>query len=549
MASPSIKTAKRVVPMIYAYSTPQIADHNGWVKIGYTESQTTQNRQKQQGQTIDVKIVEEWKGRAVYDDETGEAFRDSDFHRYLKKLGIEQNKEWFHVTGTESQQRFNEFRSNRGLVESTDVVPYTLRKEQSDAVSKTAAFARDNKKGEYLWNAKPRFGKTLSVYDFAKEIGAETVLIVTNRPAIANSWYADYEKFLGRQQSGYWFVSETAALKDKPLVVSRSDYTELSRNEPDENQRCIEFVSLQDLKGAKCFGGHFDKLQEVADMNWDLLVIDEAHEGVDTYKTDVVLDHIKRKFTLHLSGTPFKAIANDKFPENAIFNWTYADEQKAKEEHTGEENNPYENLPQLNLFTYRMSDIVQDKVEAGYEMDDESVEYAFDLNEFFRVQGDKFVHEEAVDKFLDALTTQTKFPFSTTELRDELRHTFWLLNRVDSAKALAKKLKNHSVFQDYEIVLAAGDGKLDDEDETENDYTFRRAAYNRRDDPRVDRRSDALEYEESSALYAGCFPGTESSSVLQGNTGWPGHLPEKTERLCIRLRSGSHANNLRAVCQ
>ena len=197
MAAGDIKTTQRVVPMIYAYSTPQIADHDGWVKIGYTESQTTQKRQKQQGHTADVKIVEEWKGRAVYEDETGDTFSDTDFHRYLKRLGVERKPttEWFHITGPESQQRFHGFRINRGLVESTDVVPYTLRKEQSDAVSKTAAFARDNEKGEYLWNAKPRFGKTLSVYDFAKEIGAETVLIVTNRPAIANSWYSDYEQF------------------------------------------------------------------------------------------------------------------------------------------------------------------------------------------------------------------------------------------------------------------------------------------------------------------------------------------------------------------
>ena len=120
MATPSIKTAKRVVPMIYAYSTPQIADHDGWVKIGYTESQTTQKRQKQQGHTADVKIVEEWKGRAVYEDETGDTFSDTDFHRYLKRLGIDRKAgtEWFHVTGSESQRIFHEFRSNRGLIET-----------------------------------------------------------------------------------------------------------------------------------------------------------------------------------------------------------------------------------------------------------------------------------------------------------------------------------------------------------------------------------------------------------------------------------------------
>ncbi len=70
------------------------------------------------------------------------------------------------------------------------------------------------------------------------------------------------------------------------------------------------------------------------------------------------------------------------------------------------------------------------------------------------------MHDTDVDKFLDAMTRQDKFPFSTPELRDELKHTFWILNRVAGAKALAKKLKLHPIFKDYEIILAAGDGKL-----------------------------------------------------------------------------------------
>ena len=220
------------------------------------------------------------------------------------------------------------------------------------------------------------------------------------------------------------------------------------------------------------FGGHFDKLKEVRDNEWSVLVIDEAHEGVDTLKTDTAFDHIKRKFTLHLSGTPFKALANEKFHDGAIFNWTYADEQKAKREWTSEdgENNPYANLPRLNLYTYQMSEIVKDEMSRGIEIDGETEEYAFDLNEFFETKNGRFVHDESVSKFLDALTTQTKFPFSTEELRNELKHTFWLLNCVDSAKALAKKLEEHPVFSNYKIVLAAGDGKLDDSEETQKSY-------------------------------------------------------------------------------
>ena len=205
------------------------------------------------------------------------------------------------------------------------------------------------------------------------------------------------------------------------------------------------------------------------------MIIDEAHEGVDTYKTDVAFDHIKRKYTLHLSGTPFKALANNKFEEKAIFNWTYADEQKAKREWdcSQDEENPYENLPQLNLYTYQMSEIIRDKLQKGadFDNDGETEEYAFDLNEFFATnETGGFVHKEEIKKFLHALVTNEKYPYSTPQLREELAHTLWLLNRVASAKALAKLLKEDPVFGEYEIVLAAGDGKLDEDkfDDTES---------------------------------------------------------------------------------
>ena len=127
-------------------------------------------------------------------------------------------------------------------------------------------------------------------------------------------------------------------------------------------------------------------------------------------------------------------------------------------------------LPKLNLYTYQMSEIIKDELSQGIEINGETEEYAFDLNEFFSTNNGKFVHDSSVDKFLDALTLQTKFPFSTPELRAELNHTFWILDRVDSAKALVKKLNNHPVFKDYEIVLAAGDGKIDDDDENKKSY-------------------------------------------------------------------------------
>ena len=459
-----VKTSRPALPQIYAYTTPEIARHDGWTKIGYTE-QNVRDRLEQQAHTIDVIYKLEWHGNATFED-TGETFHDTDFHGYLRKLDVRDKPgtEWFEIEPDPAHVRFYEFRENHGVVEDASAtIEYRLRNEQERASAETASYARSHADGEFLWNAKPRFGKTLTSYDFCKRVGARKVLIVTNRPAIANSWYDDYEKFVGRD-SGLVFISSVPALQGRKYCLTREQYLDgLKRGCP---EGFIEFVSLQDLKGAIDFGGKYDKLKHVANLEWDVLIIDEAHEGVDTFKTDVAFDHIKRKFTLHLSGTPFKAIANEKFPEEAIFNWTYADEQKAKRDWSDPElPNPYADLPRLNMFTYQMSAIVADEVSRGINIDGETVEYAFDLNEFFATnENGYFVHNEDVDLFLDALTTQSKFPFSTPELRDELRHTFWMLNRVDSAKALAKKLRQHSVFKDYEIVLAAGDGKLDDDE-------------------------------------------------------------------------------------
>lgn len=468
-----IKTSRAVVPMIYAYTTPEIRRHDGWTKIGYTE-QDVDTRLKQQTHTADVEYHKEWVGKAEFDDGSGVRFTDHDFHAYMRKRGVKQepgkDNEWFNITGDASHQMFYAFRENHGILKDINsVTAYHLRDEQGNAVHDTEVYFKDHPKSQYLWNAKPRFGKTLSVYDLCKQEGFQNVLIVTNRPAIANSWYSDYEKFLGTE-SGYYFVSETDSLKGKPLVLDRAKYVDmLTQAEEGHEPKLIEFVSLQDLKGSKYFNpdSKIDKLSEVAHLHWDILVIDEAHEGVRTYKTERAFDHIDRDYTLHLSGTPFKALASDEFAKDAIFNWTYADEQKAKKEWPGDpDENPYKNLPKLNMFTYQMSEIVRDELKNGIDVDDdgENEEYAFDLNEFFRTDGSgRFVHDESVDKFLDALTTNEKYPFSTDALRNELKHTMWLLNRVDSCIALKRKLEKHEIFGQYKVVLAAGDGDPNDD--------------------------------------------------------------------------------------
>ena len=477
MAAINIKTSTKVVPQCYADTTPGVPAHDGWTKIGFTE-RDVETRINEQTHTVGVAHKTWWALRAAYMTEPYGTFTDKDFHAYLKKLGIlrESGTEWFRTEPNTARGDFIDFTQNHGIVsdeEADAVIPYRLRDEQKKAVEMTAEYFNGRENAEFLWNAKPRFGKTLSAYDLCMRLGAQNILIVTNRPAIANSWYQDYETFFG-PQSGYIFVSNVDGIKDRKFVYSREEYIA----KIDENTKgCIEFVSLQDLKGSIYFGGHYDKLSEISDkkgITWDVLIVDEAHEGVDTYKTDTAFNHIRRKWTLHLSGTPFKALANDKFPESAIYNWTYADEQKMKRDcdASSEIENPYANLPRLSLFTYQLSDIIRDKVKRGIELaEDDIEEFAFDLNEFFKTnESGKFVHDADVDKFLDALTRQEKFPFSTPELRDELKHTFWILNRVASAKALAKKLKLHPVFKDYEIILAAGDGKLDDDDENEKSF-------------------------------------------------------------------------------
>lgn len=482
-----IKTTKKVIPMCYAYTTPGVIYHEGWTKIGYTE-RDVDTRIKEQTQTANIKYNKEWAEEARFSDGSGDTFTDKEFHTYLAKNDIKRKDpepddegcpEWFQISGEESQRLFWKFKADRGIMESlTEAMPYILRKEQDEFVTHTLDYFDKNKENnpEVLWNAKPRFGKTLTTYDLCKGLKAEKILIVTNRPAIANSWYQDYEKFLGTK-SGYYFVSNTDSLKNKKYVVSRQEY--LKHVDDKEHKGCIEFVSLQDLKGSKHFGGEYNKLEEVANLEWDILIIDEAHEGVDTYKTDIAFEHIHRKYTLHLSGTPFKALANDKFERDAICNWTYADEQQAKRDWNKESEyeNPYENLPKLNLLTYKMSDIVLEKVIQGedFDNDGDNESYAFDLNEFFMTnESGNFIHDKDVDKFLDALTTQTKFPFSTEELRNELKHTLWILKYVSSAKALARKLKTHELFKEYEIVLAAGDGEINDNDEEINDTTMDR---------------------------------------------------------------------------
>jgi len=461
-----IKPFQEIKYKVYGYTLPEVPNHDGYVKIGDTTRDAVTRIFEQVGTAgLNPDILFE----KLAQKSDGEWFRDKDLHRFLTLNGIEKKNfnnradEWFFFNGElEKAEELTDKFINRDYDEiqiDDKRSDYVLRNEQQQAVEKTYEYFQSEKEPkEFLWNAKPRFGKTLTTYDFIRNIKPTNVLIVTNRPAIANSWFDDFNKFIAWQEPHMKFVSETDALNGK--AMTRDDYLEFIDTTAYDNPIQIAFISLQDLKGAEFAGGKYKKLEWVAGLDWDLLVIDEAHEGIDTRKTDIAFSQLKRDFTLHLSGTPFKALASGDFSEEQIFNWSYVDEQEAKESWDPTiGSNPYESLPTLNLFTYQMSKMIEDEVSTGLTLEEErNVDYAFDLNEFFRVkENGRFEYEESVIRFLDNLSSG-KFPFSEDQYRNELNHTFWLLPRVNAAKALEKLLKSHSTFKDYKVVLAAGDG-------------------------------------------------------------------------------------------
>ena len=472
MTKPNISTYREITPLIYSWGTPDIPKYDGWEKIGYTEQASADVRIGQQASQLGIAKVKHWALRAQFMTESGGRFTDHDFHAYLRQQGVERElkprTEWHKFEGL-PKKSIDYFYAFAGQdysdLQADGHEDYVLRPEQHAAVEQALAAFHDGR-SEILWNAKPRFGKTLTTYDLMRRLDVRKVLIVTNRPAIANSWYDDFVKFIGHQTT-FKFVSESPSLAARS-PMSREQWRKMLYEHSDADPRIVEFVSLQDLKGSQYFGGVHTKLKHIAEFVWDLLVIDEAHEGVDTTKTDVAFDHIKRSHTLHLSGTPFRALAAGKFSQDQIFNWTYQDEREALESWADPgTDNPYAALPKLNMLTYQVSRMITDQLALGVAVDEESgnIDYTFDLGAFFATKDNGyFEHEAEILKFLDCLTTNEKYPFSTPELRDEIRHSFWLLDRVASAKALERLLKSHPVFKDYTVVLAAGDGRSADDD-------------------------------------------------------------------------------------
>ena len=463
-------TKKQYQIYAYTHDERQAPNFVGHIKVGET-TRDIETRVNEQTKTAGFQPQILFHKLARKND--GTWFKDTDLHRYFEFNKIKRSKEtggpngteWFDFKGREADalkltEKFIEIDYDP-LINPQGQKDYILRAEQSEAVTCTFNYFHSQKQPkEFLWNAKPRFGKTLTTYDFIRKIQATNVLILCNRPAIANSWFNDFDDFISwRTDEGYRFVSESSAIKRN--TMSYHEYENFKTEHPSKPIRRIAFVSLQDFKGAKFAGGPYEKLAWMQEVDWDVIILDEAHEAIDTPKSQAALNSLRTKFTLHLSGTPFKTIASEKFREDQIFNWSYHDEQKAKNDwNESNGSNPYARLPQLNLFTYKMSEMMQKELKSKIK-DESSLDsqYAFDLGEFFRVGNNhKFVYEQDVKKFLD-LITQGKYPFSSSEQYvNQLDHTFWLLPSVAAAKALKNLLNNHEFFKNFEIVLAVGKG-------------------------------------------------------------------------------------------
>lgn len=391
------------------------------------------------------------------------AVNDKEVHEVLLRSGIKRKvfdkvngaNEWFCCDLETAKRAIAAVKEGRKALKGSEISvgqsPIQFRPEQREAIDKTL---KQFKKGnQMLWNAKMRFGKTLSALQVVKERGDfRRVLILTHRPVVDAGWFEGFGKIFynsneyayGSKNNGDTFVS-------------------LERRARRDECRYIYFASMQDLRGSELVGGNFDKNNDIFSTPWDLIIVDEAHEGTQTELGKAVMKELTKEKTkvLRLSGTPFNLL--DDFKEEEIYTWDYVMEQRAKvrwdEEHPGD-HNPYAGLPRLNIYTYDLGRLINEYV-------DEDI--AFNFREFFRVNDSgEFVHRSHVQNFLDLLTKtdeESMYPFANKRYRDIFRHTLWMVPGVKSAKALAAMLRNHPVFGLFEIVNVAGDGDEEEANE------------------------------------------------------------------------------------
>ncbi len=412
---------------------------------------------------------------AVYINDKGKlkAFRDYKVHDVLKRSGVQIKKfetskaqnEWFKCDLETAKQAIKAVKEGKTALNSSQVSnnknPIIFRPEQKDAINKT--IARYKKDTRMLWNAKMRFGKTLTALEVAKQMGFKRTIIITHRPVVSEGWFDDFNKIF-YDRPDYFFGSKT---KGKTI-------SDLLKN----NNNFVYFASMQDLRGSDKVGGSFDKNDDIFKTDWDFVVVDEAHEGTKTELGINVLNkvikenknNIHKTYVLELSGTPFNLLTD--FEQESIYTWDYIMEQEAKttwdKSHFGD-SNPYEELPRMNIYTYHLEKSLPVYIDV--------MDKAFNFREFFRLwtgdinkdgksfpknvsKGD-FVHEQDIKAFLDLICKKdekTNYPFSTNEYRNYFRHSLWVVSGVKEAKALSTLLRNHHIFKNFTIVNVAGDG-------------------------------------------------------------------------------------------
>ena len=415
------------------------------------------------------------------------AFSDHDVHKVLERSDIKrhyfdtQNKanEWFRVDLETAKKAITAVKEGRASLSSSEVSkdrsPIIFRPEQVEAITRTVKLFKTS--NQMLWNAKMRFGKTLSALQVAKICEFKHVLILTHRPVVSDGWYDDFGKIF--YDTDYVFGSKSKGEDIKNLI--------------DTDKKFVYFASMQDLRGSETVGGKFDKNDEIFLTEWDFVVIDEAHEGTLTKLGQSVIETIKELSDnpkiLRLSGTPFNLL--DQFKEDEIYTWDYVMEQREKASwdkiHFGD-SNPYATLPELQIFTYNL-----DKLIPGYVDLEDS---AFNFREFFRtwtgnVQKDfkpmpdgadvgDFVHKTDVKRFLDLLCKsddKSNYPFSTQEYREFFRHSLWMVPGVKEAKALSTLLKEHSVFGSGAFNIVNVAGNCDEEIESKDALDAVRKAF------------------------------------------------------------------------
>ena len=485
-----------VEPMVYAYEEDN-PRYVGMLKVGYA-ARGVERRVAEQfpvlkpGERKPYHIV--FVEPALYADGGG-SFTDHRLHAKLEDMGHQRLRaggkatEWFCCTVEDVRAAWLAVRL-RTANEETRTQDFRMRPEQSAAVEKTLRYyeaagreKRVRRTPKFLWNAKMRFGKTFATYQLARRMGAKRVLILTFKPAVQSAWRDDLISHIDFE--GWQFICRPQRA-DEPTADEQYETA-------DKRRPIVCFGSFQDYLGYNRETGGIKATNEwVHAINWDLVVFDEYHfgawkdsakrlfemdeEDIDGDAGDVAnrLDEtwlpITAKRYLYLSGTPFRAINSGEFIEDQIYNWTYSDEQRAKEAWDGHGANPYAALPRMVMLTYRLPESIQRIARAG-EFDE------FDLNAFFEAKGTgaaaKFRHEDFVQKWLDLIrgsylettTDELKLgkgrpamPFADTRLLGVLSHTLWFLPDVASCHAMANLLaqKQNAFYHSYAVNVCAG---------------------------------------------------------------------------------------------